>query len=64
MSVVLFMGKYRMQKCESVLIHPTNAYGGVEVHFNSCLTSLLEGGEAALTSEKKEPTVPTEQETR
>jgi hypothetical protein len=59
MSVVLFIGKYRMQKRKDVPIHPTNAYGGKEVQVNSCLTSLLDGGEAALTSEK-EPTVPTE----
>jgi len=50
MSVVLLMGKYRMQKRKAVPIHLTNAYGGVEVQFNSCLTSLLDGGEAALTS--------------
>ena len=50
MSVVLFMGKYRMQEHEDVPLHPTNAYGGVEVHFNLRLTSLLDGGKAALTS--------------
>jgi len=62
MSVVLFMGKYRMRKRKDVPIHPTNAYGGVELQLNSCLTSLLDGGEAALTSEqKKETTISTEE---
>jgi len=59
MSVVLFMGKYRMQKYKDIPTYPTNAYGGAEVQFLSCLTSSLDGGEAASTSEK-EPTVPTE----